>query len=323
MGRKYKRIFDQIISRENMHLAYLKTRRGKRASNSYLQFKEYALLNLADLRDEIASGAYELGEYRDFMIYDPKPRMISALPFRDRVVQHAINNVIEPIFDRAMLPYTFACRPGKGTHAGIKHVQSSLRKGRGDHFLKIDLQKYFPSTWRPGLYKKIDKKIHCNRTLDLMESIVPRTGTGIKIGSLSSQLHANVNGTYIDDLVHHHIKPGAWARYMDDVVLIDSDPAKLRGAKEQIESHVADTMRMTFSRWSMGNISRGINFLGYRIWPNHKLLRRQSVVKARRKIKSMSERGAIEELQRFLAAWSGHARWADVENLMNALEVTK
>ena len=316
--KRYNNLFEQIISEENMHLAYFKTRKGKRSSHSYLDFKEYAMLHLRELREELEAGMYHVSKYRDFYIYDPKKRLISALPFRDRVVQHALNNVLEPIFDASFLPYTFACRPGKGTHAGVKHIQSSIRKYGSKYFLKIDLQKYFPSTWRPGLYKKVDHKIKCKKTIDLMERIVPREGFGIKIGSLSSQLNANINGTYIDRFVHEEIKPDAWARYMDDVILLDSNADLLRRAKSEIEQIVDEKMKMQFSKWSIASTKRGVNFLGYRIWSTHKLLRKQSVIKAKKRMKAITD---DEEMQRFLGAWLGHARWADVHNLLESMEV--
>ena len=316
--KRYGNLFEQIISEENMHLAYLKTRKGKRSSHSYLEFKEYAMLHLRELREELEAGMYHVSEYRDFYIYDPKKRLISALPFRDRVVQHALNNVLEPIFDASFLPYTFACRPGKGTHAGVKHIQSSMRKHGSKYFLKIDLRKYFPNTWREGLYKKIDQKIKCKKTIDLMERIVPREGVGIKIGSLSSQLNANINGTYIDRFVHERIKPEAWARYMDDVILLDSNADLLRRAKNEIEQIVDEKMKMQFSKWSIASTNRGVNFLGYRIWSTHKLLRKQSVIKAKKRMKAITD---DEEMQRFLGAWLGHARWADVHNLLESMEV--
>ena len=321
MGRKHKRLFDRIISKENFEDAYRKTRKGKRKSISYLEFKEYGALNLELLRQEVADQAYTRADFRTFYIHDPKLRLISGLPFRDRIVQHALNNILEPIYEPTFLPYTFACRPNKGTHAGVRYIQSVLRKGKVTHFLKTDFSKYFPSIPCETLYQIHDAKIHCWRTMALMENIQPRHDVGIPIGSLKSQLNANLFGTLADNFVHHELKPMAWARYMDDMVLLHNDPDWLWHMKERLEAFAQERMGMRFSKWSIAPISRGINFLGYRIWTRHKLLRKQSVTRAKRAIQSLQKRGDMEALSRFLAAWTGHASWADTRNLFSTLEI--
>ncbi len=322
MGRKHKRLFEKVIDKSNFQDAYLKTRKGKRKSFSYLEFKEYAQLNLEILREEVADGGYVRAPFRKFYIYDPKMRLISSLPFRDRIVQHALNNVLETIYLPRFLPYTFACLPNKGTHAGVKHIQSHLRKGNVTHYLKTDFSKYFPSIHCPTLYKIHDAKVHCVKTMNLMEAIQPRGDTGIAIGNLKSQLNANLYGTLVDDFVHHTLRPIAWARYMDDMVLLDNDLGRLREMKEQIEEFAMKKMHLRFSKWNVAPVSRGINFLGYRIWPNHKLIRKQSVTRAKRAINALKQRNDMDGLNRFLAAWTGHAGWADTQNLFRNLELS-
>jgi len=321
MCKKHKHLFDQIISEENFENAYHKTRNGKRRSYSYLEFKEYGALNLKQLREEVATGKYKIGEYRHFYINDPKLRLISALPFRDRIVQHAINNVIEPIFDNTFLPYTFACRKGKGTHAGVIYVQSQMRKITKGYVLKTDFKKYFPSIDRPTLYRIIDKKITCNQTSRLLREICPDIGIGLNIGSLSSQLWANVYGTLADRYIHHNLQPFAWARYMDDIVILHDNKEELSEIRHRLQKYAKDYMKMTFSRWSIQSISKGVNFLGYRIWPTHKLVRKESVARAKRKLRNMRKHNDIESLEKFIASWKGHIQWADSKNLQTKLEV--
>lgn len=322
MGKKYKRLFDKIIEPHNFQVAFEKTRNGKRKSMSYLEFKEYSQLNLEMLRQEVADQEYTRADFRNFYIYDPKMRLISGLPFRDRIVQHALNNIIEPIYEKVFLPYTFACRPNKGTHAGVKYVQSHLRRGKVTHCLKTDFSKYFPSVRGEVLYELHDAKIKCQKTMSLMERITPRQSVGIPIGSLVSQLNANLYGTLADNFVHHKLRPIAWARYMDDMVILDNDSDRLNEMKDEIEAFAKEKMGMRFSKWSVSPIHRGVNFLGYRIWPKTKLLRKQSVIRAKQKIKLLRAKQDIEALNRFLAAWTGHAGWADTYNLMTHLEVT-
>lgn len=320
MGRKYKRLFEKIVEPENFELAYKKTLKGKRSSCGYLEFKEYDALNLERVRQEVADGSYKIGRYNHFEIYDPKHRLISALPFRDRIVQHALNNLIEPIFDRVMLPYTFACRPNKGTHAGVVYLQSRMRKTGATHFLKTDFSKYFPSINRALLHTEFERKIKCQRTLDLLACMIPRTGTGLHIGSLSSQLGANLFGHIFDRFMHYTLRPVTWVRYMDDIVMLGNCPHWLRDAKYRLES-LADDCGMRFSKWHVHPVSRGVNYLGYRIWPRYKLIRKDSVGRAKRKLRHLRKTEQTDALARFAAAWKGHISWADSHNLCKTLEL--
>lgn len=322
MPNKSRNLIGRIADIGNLREAFLKTAKNKRKTWGYLEFKEYSEKNLLDLRDEILSGSYTQGEYRNFTIYEPKARLISALDFKDRVVQHALCSVIEPIFDQAMLPWSFACRKGLGTHAAVKHVQSRLRQTGATHFLKTDFSKYFPSIDRARLHQIIERKIGCQATLDLISRIVPGDGTGLPIGCLTSQLFANVYGTEMDRYIHFSLGHRHWARYMDDIVILGDDPKILAESFLRIRDRAGADLRLGISKWQASPISRGINFVGYRIWPSYKLIRRDSVARAKRKISSYVERRDLPSLGKFMAAWSGHTQWADTHNLKTWMEET-
>lgn len=323
MARRYRNLIGRITSPRNMERALQLTARSKRLTPGYLAFKEFSALNLADLARDMASGRYQPGAPHEFYILDPKRRLISALPFRDRIAQQALCLVIAPIFDAALLPRAFACRPGKGTHAGVIQLQSDLRReGRGGelHFLKTDFSRYFASVERCVLWRLIEAKISCRATLALIEAMVPRTGIGLPIGSLTSQILANLyTGATLDRFLQQSCGERLWYRYMDDLVVLGRSQAHLRALKDAIEVYAARELSLRFSKWQVAPASRGINFLGYRIWASHKLLRRDSVVRARRKIKAITARGDTPRLHQFLAAWLGHARWADSANLIKSL----
>lgn len=320
MPKRHGNLIGRIADIDNLRRAYEQTARGKRMTWGFLEFKEYAAANLREIREQLLDGAWRQGEYRQFMVYEPKPRLISALDFGDRLVQHALVNVIGPIFELGLLPHTVACRKGMGTHAGVRRVQSLLRSTQATHFLKTDYSKFFPSIDRARLHYLIRRKIKCRHTLALIEKIVPPTGLGLPIGSLTSQLFANVYGNVIDRFIHFELGAPYWTRYMDDVVILSSNPYELRGWFEQIEQASADRLGLRISKWQVSPVSRGINFLGFRIWPRHKLLRKQSVVGAKRKIVYYQRRADDAALSRFVAAWRGHAAHADTCNLFNHLE---
>lgn len=321
MSKRYRNLIGRITAAASMQQAYRLTARGKRLTPGYLTFKEFDALNLATLADEMVSGTYRPGPPSEFYIFDPKLRLISALPFRDRVAQQALCLVITPIFDRALLPRCFACRPGKGTHAGVKALQSDLRRLTRDgaqlYFLKTDFSRYFASIDLPTLWTLIEAKISCAATLRLIEAMVPRQGIGLPIGSLTSQIFANLYaGATLDRHLQQRLGEDYWYRYMDDLVVLGPSSEHLRQVKQSVEEFSRAELGLRFSKWSIAPVTRGVNFLGYRIWSTHKLLRRDSVIRARRKIAAYRAAGDHLRLQKFLAAWLGHAGFADSWNLV-------
>lgn len=325
MAKKYRNLIDAITADANMIEAFRLTAMGKRLTPGYLEFKEFSALNLADLARDMRRGDYVQGTPHEFCIFDPKHRVITALPFRDRVAQHALCAVIGPIFERTFLPRSYACRKGKGTHAGAIHLQADMRrliKVRPEQplrFLKTDFSRYFASIDRAVLWDLIEAKISCRATLILVEAMIPRVGLGLPIGSLTSQWFANVYGSVVDRHLQQTIHEQHWIRYMDDLVVLGHDSDHLRAVKESIEALSRDQLGLRFSKWSIAPVGRGVNFLGYRIWPTHKLLRRDSVIRAKRKIAAYRAAGDDDRLAKFLGAWGGHASWADSANLMDYL----
>ncbi len=323
MAKKYRNLIGLIADDQNIRRAYARTALGRRGTYGYHEFKEHAEVNLARLQHDIAAGSFQPDPVRHFMVFEPKQRHIEALSFRDRVAHHALVNIVGPIFEATFLPRSFACRTGRGTHAGVRLLQADLRRSGATHFLKTDFSRYFASIDRPVLHRMIARKISCSATLDLIGRIIPIDGCGLPIGALTSQLFANVYGGAADRFLHDHLGCRLWYRYMDDIVVLGSDVRALREVKDALEAFAAAELRLRFSHWSVAPASRGINFLGYRIWPTHKLLRRQSVKSARRKLCRLRVGGDADALQAFVGAWRGHAEHADSYHLLQSLKLEK
>ncbi len=323
MGKKYKRLIEKVASIDNLTSAAHKARKGNPSSVGGMIYMDYLEANVASVSQSILSGEYQPGKHKEFLIYEPKRRLISALPFKDRVVQHAVHNVIEPIFERTFYHQSYGCRKGKGTHAGAVQCQAMMRRlaKQGDVWiLKTDFSGYFYNIDRAVLHKRIRNKVSCSATLSLIERFVSCSGKGIPIGNLTSQLFANVYGTMADEWLLHTAKNKHFIRYMDDIVIFGSSKTEMLKLKNEFESFCKQEMKLDLSKWSVSSLSKGVNFLGYRIWPTHKLLRKQSVAAAKRKIKRYTQTSQASKLQRFLASWLGHAQWADSQNLIKTLE---
>lgn len=320
MGKKYKNLFNQIIDINNIKDAYKKTCKNKRQTYSYLQFKEYDQYNLTKIQNELKNQTYKIGVYRNFYIFDPKKRLISSLSFKDRIVQHALCNIITPILDKTFLNNSFACRTNYGTHFGVKYIQDKLQKYNYKQFLKTDFSKYFPSIHTNILLEIIKRKIKCKTTMSLIEKIVPYNTVGIPIGNLTSQLFANVYGNEIDHFLKHKLKIKHFGRYMDDIVVLHNDKDYLKDVYNKLVDFTKNKLYLRISKWNISSTKKGINFLGYRIWKDYKLVRKQSVVKAKKKIKLYLRTNNKEKLSRFLASWHGHIQWSNSHNLKKYID---
>ena len=320
MGQKYRNLIGKIAAMPNLYRAYEKAARGKRYSAGYLQFKQHLAANLKMLSEALIDGNYRPSAPNIFFVNEPKRREISALPFADRVVQHALCAIIEPLFERTFLPNSYTCRLNKGTHVAAIEAQATMRRGF-THWLKLDFAKFFASIKRSILYTEIRRKVSCRGAMALIEAFLPPQGDGLPIGNLTSQLFANVYGHILDHYLTHTLHIKAWIRYMDDTVIFARSREELTLIQHGLKWFCSARMGMAFSKWSIGPATQGLDWLGYRVWPTHKLLRRRSVIAAKRKIASYRLVGDGISLNRFIASWRGHAQWANSFNLINRLGV--
>ena len=320
MGKRYKHLLEQISDIDNIRLAYKKAvKGGNRYTVSHLKFKENLEANLYLIQQQLKNEVYKHGEYHTFKVYEPKERVISSLPFKDRVVQHAINNIVEPIFEKGFYRTSYACRKNKGTHVGVKSVQASIRKTIKNgpvYYLKMDFSKYFHSINIDILFKEVCRKISDKRVVTLLRGFAGDFKTGIPIGNLLSQLFANIYGHIFDRFVKTKLRMKNYFRYMDDTVIVCNSKSELVAVQRKLALFSKLYMKLRFSKWYINALSKPLNFLGYRITDNYKLIRKDSVIRAKRKIKKHLLQEDLEKLKMFLASWSGHLRSADSWNLV-------
>jgi len=323
MAKKYKNLMHLVVEDDNLRKAYKQARKNKRYKKDVLVFKERLEYNLQQIKKEILEKTYKVGAYKNFTIYHPKERKISALPFKDRVVQHALCNIIEPLFDRYMYSCSYACRKGKGTHRCMfkaREIIRSVSKNTPLFFLKMDFRKFFPSIDKQILYKEINRKIKDKHILWLLNQIIPITGKGLPIGNLTSQLFANVYGTIFDRYIKQSLMVKHYIRYMDDTVILSTDKEYLKSVLQKLSLFIKNELNLEFSKWYVENIKKGLNFVGYRIFRTHTLIRKSSVIRCKRKVRTYLYHKNYKELYKSLVSWCGHIQWADSYNLMNYIE---
>jgi len=308
--KTYNNLFQEICRYENLYDAYLKARRCKNDIAEVLMFGYNLENELLKLQYELENQTYRTGKYRHFIIFEPKERKISALPFRDRIVHHAICSVIEPIFDLRFIYDSYACRKGKGTHAGADRIQKFIKKVNSNYYvLKCDVSKYFQSVDHEILKQVIREKIADKKLLQLLDNIIDSAERGIPIGNLTSQLFANIYLNKLDEHVKYELKIKYYIRYMDDFIILHESKQSLHEIKEKINLFLV-SMKLTLHprKVNICPITLGIDFLGYRIFNNHRLVRKSTVKRflkgAKKKLKKydsgimnfdMSEMQSISE----------------------------
>jgi retron-type reverse transcriptase len=342
--KRYGGLWDGLVSFDNLLAAAQKARKGKRFRRSVAQFEFNLESELWRLQEELLAKSYRPGAYRTFHVYEPKKRLISAAPYRDRIVHHALTNVLEPIFERSFVFDTYACRRGKGTHAAVRRCQHYARRFR--YVLKADIRKFFPSMDHEILKSLIARKIKDRDALWLVAQIIDHSNPqepmvqwfpgdglftpserrrGIPIGNQTSQFFANVYLDPLDHLVKDNLGMGAYVRYVDDFLVFSDDKKRLGELRRQIGEYLVRLrLRLHPTKTVVFPTKEGVRFLGYRVFPTHRLLAKENVRRFRRRVRRMQRlyaAGLISpgEIRQRIMSWSGHARQADTYWLRSRL----
>lgn len=318
-------IYNKIYSFDNLHLAYLKARKNKRYKKEILRFSANLEENLIQLQNELMWQTYTPGKYHEFFVHDPKTRLILALPFRDRVIHHALCNVIEPIFEKTFIADSFACRKNKGTIAGVKRNEMFLlsqasRPGKV-YCLKMDIRKFFYSIDHSILKKQIRRKIRDGRALKLIDVIINSTGNpGIPVGNLTSQLFANIYLNTVDHYVKEELRAKHYVRYMDDMIV-------LHGSKEQLWQWLGQTREFLKlqhlelnEKTAVFEADKGIDFLGYRQFMTYRILRKRVMQKNFRKFsKFMKASVSKDKINISLQSLLGQCKHCNAVTFLNKI----
>lgn len=309
--KTYNNLFEKICSFKNLHNAFLKARKCKKYRDYVLKFSFNLENNLLKLREELLTQTYLHGNYREFIVYDAKKRHIKAAPFRDRVVHHALCNIIDPIFNKSFVYDSYACRKDKGTHKALKRLRKYLKNSimyftfKNLSYLKIfcfqaDISKYFNSIDHKVLLCLINKKITDKKVIWLIKNIIDSSYSkkiyqnlfnvkkiGIPIGNLTSQLFANIYLNELDQFVKHQIKIKYYIRYMDDFLVLHYSKKHLHKVKQKIKIFLKQKLELNLhpKKVNIFPIKNGIYFLGYINFKNYRLLNKHTVKRFLRKMK--------------------------------------
>jgi len=296
-------LFEIAFSRENLYLAYLEAREGKRDKKACFIFGIALGANLNALHEEIHDGVYQLLPYISFPVYEPKERTIYAPAFRDVVVQHAIYRVVLPVFNRTFIDQSFACRKGLGTHKCSDQAQKYMRSSDSEEYLlQLDIKKFFYSIDRSALRRLIEKKIKDRVLVNIMMmfAVIPSKKVGMPIGNLLCQLYSLIVMNPVDHFVKRVLKVKKYVRYVDDFIMIGITRKQCLKYRKMIVHFIGNNLCLKLSKSTIKKIKKGLNFVGYRTWKSKKFIRKYSLYNFRKKVKQNKQESVISIL--------GHAK---------------
>ena len=303
--------------------------------------------HLLQLQSELRDQTYRPGPYHNFYIREPKRRLVSAAPFRDRVVHHALCQLIEPIWEPRFIHTSYACRLGKGTHKALDQCHTHVRRYR--YAFQGDIVKYFPSIDHQIMRGLLARRIADPQVMWLIDRILdsgvgiqvseypmayfPGDGLfaalrprGLPIGNLTSQFWANVYLHELDKFAKHGLRCHAYLRYMDDFVLFADDKQQLHAWKTAIRDFLASHLRLVLhpKKSLVFPVKVGIDFCGFRIYSTHRRLRRSSLRRFVRRFRRQREAYrhgelSLEEMTTSVRSWIAHAAHGDTWRLRGRL----
>jgi hypothetical protein len=333
-------LFEKIVAFPNLILAAKRATKGKRFRPDVAQFTLRLEEELHGLRQALLAHSYKPGAYRIFVLREKKPRLISAAPFRDRVVHHALCNVVEPLFERGFVYDSYACRKGKGTHAAIERASHYARKF--SYVLKADIAQYFPSIDHAILFDLLKRHIWDREVLWLLKVVIDGSNPqpeavryfpdddlftpwerrrGLPIGNQTSQFFANVYLNGLDHFAKEQLRVPGYIRYGDDMLVFGHDKDELHEVLRVLREYGASLRVRLHERKCVVMPTRvGCTFLGQRIFPTHRRLDPGNVCRFRRRLQMMGQAWqngevSLEGVRARVQSWIGHARHADTARL--------
>lgn len=346
MANTFRNLWSSVVSWDNLLLAYDRCRRRKRYKSRATQFEHLALDQLLQLQDDLASETWQPGTYHHFHVTEPKPRLISAAPFPDRVVHHAVVNVLEPIFERRFIFDSYACRKEKGTHRAIARAQHFLR--RFPWYLKTDIVKFFPSVDHEFMLDRISRVVADPVLLRLIGRIID-SGAGIHaedinphwfpgdqlldaarpkglpIGNLTSQFFANVLLDPVDHFIKEVLRVTGYVRYADDLLLFGATKDELWKVRDAVQQLLGENrLRLHKNKTHVRLSASGVLFLGLRVWPDETRLSQQAIKRFNRRRRRMQHEfsnGQIncQTVQNSIRCWSAWAEQANASQIRKTL----
>jgi RNA-directed DNA polymerase len=323
---------------ENLFLAWKEFSKGKRKKKDVQEFEFDLEDNSFSLHEELKRKTYQHSNYTAFNVCDPKLRRIHKAIVRDRVLHHAIFRILYPIFDKGFIFDSYSCRTNKGTRKAVDRLETFLRKASKNNHknifaLKCDIRKFFDSIDQEILLEIIKRKIFDRETIWLLEIIVKSFPKGLPLGNVTSQIFANIYLNELDQFMKHDLRERYYLRYCDDFIILSENKNHLKNMIVIIDEFLQTKLRLSLhpNKIIIRKHRQGIDFLGYVVLPNHRVLRtktkRRIIKKIRKKnmdlkCHSISEESFNQSLQSYLGVLR-HCRGYKIKKEIEKAQILK
>jgi len=324
--KRYGNLFDKIIDLGNIALAHKNAKKGKSHYAEVREVEKEPERYIKEVHDMLANKTFTTSKYKTKIIYEPKKRVIYKLPyFPDRIVHHAVMNIIQPIWDKVFIYDLYSAIPGKGLHAGILRLRQFLKdKENTKYCLKFDIKNFYPSVNHNILLESVKRKIKCKDTLWLLEDIIrsPGGNKNLPIGNYLSQYFGNIYLNWFDHWLKEekHIK--YYIRYCDDGVILHKSKEVLKKLLKEIKEYVEENLELELNpKTQIFPVDiRGIDFLGYRSFRDYTLLRKSSATRFKRKIRFIEQFHEKLEPQYIISSIMSYCGWIQFCNGYHLLQ---
>jgi len=323
--KTYKYLYEQICTKKNICKAYRKAQLGKRNKFYVRKFESNILDNIEQLHQELIDETWMPLPYKQFIAYEPKERLIRAPQFRDRVVHHALVQVLKPIYEPIFIYDSYASLKDKGTLAAVKRLTQIIRRDCDNTFIfHGDIRKFFDNINHEILIRILREKIADERVINLIRKILTNQGIslGVTLGNYTSQWFANIYLNELDYYAKHELKVKHYIRFMDDFLLLSDSKRQLHDWKHKVKDFINEELKLELHpvKQQIFPTNTGIDFLGYTIWKDHKKLRRRNVERFTSRLKKYDKALAITPFtEASLMSWKGYSIHADAFGLTKQL----
>lgn len=319
--------WDSFISTQNFELAYLNAKKHKSKQKQVQQFSKNASELLNQIQQSVINGTFQTSPYRQKTIYEPKKRIIYILPFNpDRIVHHAVINVLKPYYTQYFISDSYACIEGRGQHAAVQRCMTALRRNK--YCMEGDIHHFYPSIWHDKLFTQYKEKLRDLKFLEILEENIYSFpgGRNIPIGNVTSIWHGNFHMTQLDMFCKHELRIHDYLRFNDNFWLFGNDKTYLNECRKRIEDFIWERMGLEYSKANVFNVKQGIDCLGYRLFDNYILLRKSTAKRTMKNIAALPaqyEAGLItlEQFRSKLASASGWLSHANTHNLSKKMQI--
>lgn len=346
----------EIFSFEKLHEAYKSCLKGKVNKASSVEFEEHREANLLKMSRELTGRTYKIGRFTCFPITDPKLREVWAADFKDRITHHLLVREIEPRWEKIFIHDSYACRTEKGAHKAVAKIKKILANHKELYYLHVDIRGFFTSIDKDTLFAILSKKVKHPDLVYLMKLVIyhdPRDnyiikgdeqllrdiprhkslfgvpeGKGLPIGNYTSQFFANVYMNELDQYAKRSLKCRHYFRYMDDVIILDTDSARLREVAKLIDRFLKEKLKIELhpKKTILQRVDKGVDLLGYIVRPEYTLSRKRVVGKLKMKLEGFNselvrtmDMDEIERVVKYAQAvvnsYWGHFKHADCGGL--------